>query len=236
MAACGGSPTGPGGPPKEISITPDVSVVLIGQRVTARAVAKDDPINVVAATWSSSPVDVLVVDHFTGDLAGLRNGIASLTATSSAGVSMTVPVRVAPDFRGNWMGNYAVTSCGEDAAFPMTTFCSAVSNGPQTFAAQLAQDHLKVAGSLSMSGGTGTIAGELDPFGLLIASATVPVFTGGVQFEVDVQPWTSSVSELGMSGTFSELWAVAGVNGNGFLAAQFVNALKSPIAAATPQR
>jgi hypothetical protein len=112
---CGGSPTAPTPTPSamlaSLTISPQTGLVLLGrsQRFTANAVYTDGSSRGVTATWTVTPADAGAIDG-SGSFTPHRPGSATIAA-SFEGRTASVPIRLLPDFSGDWEGVARITEC-----------------------------------------------------------------------------------------------------------------------------
>lgn len=82
-------------------------------QMTARLVTSTTPFEYVIdnerVTWSVEPAGIANIDRL-GRVTPVANGTATVRATLGDKVG-TNPIRVLPDFSGNWSGEYSVTGC-----------------------------------------------------------------------------------------------------------------------------
>jgi hypothetical protein len=169
---------------------------------------------------------VLTVDA-AGLTLGQNNGVATVTATAS-GFSQSVTVRVAPDYRGNWVGTYVPTACARDATFPLVNFCAAAAaGGPQPMTLRLTQDHLQTAGTLSVSDASADFRGTVNDDGSLSVTATLQQSSAGLPFSILVAPWQSSLQSGQMIGQFVMNWTTTAASGSGQIQATLQGVVRS---------
>ena len=130
LAGCSSTPTAPSPspPPAAIPALPPVNTVvsisLIGDQwiptnvaapvqMTARLITSNTPFEYTAATdgvsWSIEPAGVALIDQH-GRVSPVSIGTATVTARYGDRTG-TNPIRVLPDYSGNWSGQFRITGC-----------------------------------------------------------------------------------------------------------------------------
>jgi hypothetical protein len=198
--------------------------------LTAIALQGDGASVLVTPQWSTDNVAVLTIDP-AGLLRGVTNGTAKITAIYQ-GVSDSLVVRVAPNYNGQWSGTYRVTSCAQDASFPISTLCtsaSAVASNPMTLS--VLQDKLTASGTVSFSFGSAPVTGTIEPDGSLNVSSQVRMSP----YTVSVGEWRTSSASVPvagggtgdqMTGTFGLTWMSDASTGIAHMAAATDNLAK----------
>jgi hypothetical protein len=115
LAACGnggggGTPTAPAPTISSIVITLE-DILLVGRNATATAVAtlSNGQTQGVTSGWQSGATNIATVTN-AGTVLGVSNGTAVISV-SSGGRQASLPIRVAPDYEGQWQGFQVVTAC-----------------------------------------------------------------------------------------------------------------------------
>src|SRR6185436_2006288 len=133
LAGCGGgssSPTSPTAP-----ATPTVTSVTVTGLDAIRSgffsnfVATANMSNgttqaATTATWASDDPSIATVAG-NGDVAGIANGSATISATVN-GVRGSKPVRIVSNYGGDWSGTYRVTTCDDSGSFRQLGWCSSI--------------------------------------------------------------------------------------------------------------
>src|SRR3954471_1709868 len=112
IVAGGGNSDASPAPSPSLVISPATNFLFIGQSQTLSAFVNGELRPSSSVVWSSS--DPAVVIAAPGVIAGARNGNAVVTVTA-LGLSQSIAIRVAPDYRGGWSGTYVPTGCARDA-------------------------------------------------------------------------------------------------------------------------
>jgi hypothetical protein len=169
-------------------INTHLDVVLIGSStpLTAAIQGSGAPVP-VTPQWSTENAAIVTVES-TGVLRGIANGTARVTATYGS-LTDSFVVRVAPNYNGQWAGTYRLTSCAQDASFPISTLCTSAGAAPtNALGLTIVQNKLVANGTLSLSFGDAPVTGTIEPDGALMI--------GG---QVRMAPYTVSVGEWRMT-------------------------------------
>jgi hypothetical protein len=219
-AACSGGGGGGGGATAPGSTAPTIStsntVIFIGQSVMFAATGGG------TIRWGGDNPAVATVEATTGRVTGVGNGRVTIWAENDGGRTTRL-LRGLPSYAGSWQGNYDVVQCVESGDFLGSGFCPLFTPG-QGLQLQLtlAQTDDRVTGSFvfgTAAPGTwnaSTVAedGSLPATGLW-ASGDVTVRIENTRL--------ASPSAGTMTGTFDQIWTVAGATGSGLLRSELTN-------------
>jgi hypothetical protein len=232
LASCNrATPTAPSPvvpPPPPVSQVPPtesiLSISLIGDQwvfanaapvqMSARLVTSTTPFEYVIdnerVTWTVEPSGIATVDR-----QGLVTPVANGTATVRAALGDRVgsnPIRVLPNFAGNWSGEYVVTGCSGGADFrscPRIMFNESPNRVRYAFRLALAQDRDTLTGTLvEPSPSVGDVVTPVTGFvrlsGALVLEATL------AQPNLDpirITNWTSTFNATAtqISGAFTKI-------------------------------
>jgi hypothetical protein len=241
LAACGGGSSTLIGPPPPIS---SVAVSFPGGPLfissttpfEAREILQDGTTRLAAsAAWSSDRPQVASVST-QGVVNAVAAGEATITADSN-GARGSLPIRVFPNFAGDWVGREAAVSCVDSGA--LTGFCSLVGIVGEVFShsSSFTQNFGSVTavvqtddGKRATMNGSITIDGELQ-----LNSA--PALPPDPEFNLQVENWKSrSDTPSRMTGTYDAVVSVPGLTGSARVGVRLDNVAKMSTAAASSPR
>ena len=217
-AACGGGGgggvTGPGSTAPTISTSN--TVIFIGQSVTFSATGGG------TIRWGGDNPTVATVEATTGRVTGVGNGRITIWAENDGGRTTRL-LRGLPSYAGAWEGTYDVVQCVETGDFLGSGFCPAFTPGQELLLRlTLAQTDDRVTGSFvfgfaapgTWSASTVAEDGSLPATGVYVSS-NVTVRIENTRLE--------SPSAGTMTGTFDQIWTVAGTTGTGLLKSELTS-------------
>jgi len=158
--------------------------------MTARLITSTTPFEYTLATdgvtWSIEPAGVALIDQH-GRVSPVSNGTATVTARygDKSGIN---PIRVLPDYSGNWSGQFQITGCAGGHDFrECGRMMAGAGAGPGTgtaaspvypFTVNLSQFRDQVTGTMREPRASGDfvypVAGIVRVAGQLVIEATVP--------------------------------------------------------------
>lgn len=127
-AACGGdgggSSTRPSATITSISVTSSGATLLLGstETFTATATRSDGSTqSVTGGAWGTDAPGVATATN-TGAVTGVGSGEVTVFVDAS-GVRGTKRIRVLPNYQGNWIGSYVITSCSQTGQMASADAC-----------------------------------------------------------------------------------------------------------------
>jgi hypothetical protein len=162
-------------------------------------------------TWTSSAPAVLTVDS-TGNVTGISNGIATLTASANSGQTASLGVQVVPIYGGTWAGNVTVIGCNDLVGFAAAGYCAQNLGAVQAFTMSLSQTLSDtgniISGTFTKGEGGNTLSGSVSD-GNIGTGGDVGGLTGllggvadGVNLSVTLTSWNSFATPTGMTGVW----------------------------------
>jgi hypothetical protein len=237
LPACGGDDGPPTQPTSEtLTISPATDFLTIGQTETFTATVRlsNGQTQSVSATWQSDNSSVASIDS-SGRVTGLRNGTATISASHEGLVDDRL-IRVAPDYAGTWVGDYAVRACSATGDIRSSGFCSA--DGFRVgeilpIAFEFTQTRDQVTGQMFLGQIEGTATGGLNAEGRFDGTATLSFVAEGavVSFDVDLLRLRADGSRL--TGNFALDVTAAGASGTGHLEGQLRTVVRTTTASPT---
>jgi hypothetical protein len=203
-AACGGSPTGPGGTvsgSQSLTISPGVDLLRIraSETLSAALTANNGQPTPTTATWTSDAPAVASIDA-NGRITGQASGNATISAQAS-GLRATVTLRVVPDYHGRWEGITRVTGCADEGDFD--TLCDEVVGGGLPLSTSITQTRDAVTADVNFDDATGRISTMIQSSGRLVTTGQLTLVIEGVAFDVALSEWdTTSVDNQQMTGRY----------------------------------
>ena len=182
-------------------------MVRVGTASIFAATATHSDASIATVTqWTSSNNAVASISS-AGQLTGLTNGQAIVTATHD-GIAATVPVRVVANVQGTWSGSYLITTCAN--YFLYVNWCTLIAGaGPAPIDFYLTQTRDTVSGVLAFGQFVGNVTGQISSNGTLSLSGTtysdLDTFT--------VAAWSTNIAGNNMTGTFTVRNALYGYPG-----------------------
>lgn len=244
--ACGGGGSTPTAPTPPVVTTPTVTGVTVSgldavrfgffANFTAQAASSNGTSAAVTPTWSSSNTAVATVAA-NGDVTGVSNGVATITATHQ-GVSGSKGVRIVSNFGVNWTGTYRLTKCDQSVSF--AGWCAAVGGvgAVLPFSLALTQGGTTrdvMSGTFSLGSIAGDTTGNVTGDGRLILGGTFTNNISGVVFVVTIGGWDTRLSgATGMTGVWSNSVTANGFAGNAFQENTIVTATHTSFGASVP--
>ena len=185
---------------------------------TAQSTMSDGSTQTVTAVWTSSSPDVASVAA-NGDVSGINNGTATITATYQ-GRSASRPVRVVSNFGGNWSGTYRIAKCDQSAAF--AGWCAGIGGTGAVLPVALALTQSgagrdQMTGTIALGSITGNTSGNVTQDGRLNLGGTFTNAISGTVFVVTIGGWDTRLSgPSGMAGGWSQSIRANGFAGNAY--------------------
>ena len=185
---------------------------------TAQSTMSDGSTQTVTPAWSSTNPEVASVAA-NGDVSGISNGTATITATYQ-GRSASRPVRIVANFGGNWTGSYRITKCDQSAAF--AGWCVGIGGVGATLPVSLAltqggAGRDQITGAIALGSITGNTSGNVTQDGRLILGGTFTNAISGTVFVVTIGGWDTRLSGgNGMAGAWSQSIRANGFSGNAY--------------------
>jgi hypothetical protein len=223
--ACGGGESSPTAPTSSAPTVTGLSVTGLDAirtnfyaNFTAQSTMSDGSTQTVTPSWASSSPDVAAVAA-NGDVSGISNGAATITATYQ-GRSASRSVRIVSNFGGNWSGSYRITKCDQSAAF--AGWCVGIGGVGAVLPVALAltqggAGRDQVAGTISLGSITGNTSGNVTQDGRLILGGTFTNAISGTVFVVTIGGWDTRLSGAsGMAGAWSQSIRANGFSGNAY--------------------
>jgi hypothetical protein len=126
-AGCGGgkSPAAPSPTVTTITVTSSTSMMLVGasEVFTATATLSNGATQpVTTGTWGSDASQVAQVEAASGRVTGAGGGEVTIFVDFQ-GARGSKRIRVVPDYQGNWLGSYVVSSCSQTGGFAAGNAC-----------------------------------------------------------------------------------------------------------------
>ena len=235
VAACGSdssSPSAPSAVASSVSVTVS-SPVRMGQttQATGSATSSGGQTQPVTSGWLSDTTTVATVTN-AGLVTGVANGRATIYVVSGGRQGQQV-VRVVPDYQGRWSGGLGVTSCAETGIFASVGFCAELPAGSTSgYSLAVSQSGEQITasasyGSLSFPVVTAPIRDD----GTSAFTTTASITDSGVTLTLEAS-WVITSLRVGeMGGTVNEVWRIPNVSGEGRLAQNIVQTVRSSTSA-----
>jgi Bacterial Ig-like domain (group 2) len=187
-------------------IQPSLSGIALGASATLTAVvttggASGRPI---VASWTSDAPDIARIQA-NGRLDALQFGEATIRATYET-LAATLPLRVVPDYTGNWSGRYRVTDCTRISGSAPSP-CRFVVGCCYGLKISLTQNGATPSGSLDLLDASHTLLYETGPVTGRIDATNSLVLTGMTRSSGPGQPSQTTLSEWSTTLTANEQMA-----------------------------
>jgi len=224
-AGCGGGDSTPTAPTPTAPAVTGLSVTGLDAirtnfyaNFTAQSTMSDGSTQTVQPSWTSSNPDVASIAA-NGDVSGISNGAATITATYQ-GRSASRSVRIVSNFGGTWSGSYRITKCDQSAAF--AGWCVGIGGVGAVLpvALSLTQGGAgrdQITGTIALGTITGNSSGNVTHDGRLILGGTFTNAISGTVFVVTIGGWDTRLSGAsGMAGGWSQSIRANGFPGNAY--------------------
>jgi hypothetical protein len=190
-------------------ITPAIDALKKGSTeiLTADVVAGDGSQRAVAASWSSDVPAVVSIDE-SGRVRGASLGTTMIRASFLA-LSTLQPMRVVPDYEGQWTGDYRILNCTQSSgAGP--SYCRFAIQSALPFRIVLTQKRASLSGTFEFFTNIHTVAevgpidGSIDESGQLVLTGTTSTVEAGEESATTLADWNTSLTGDGdqMTGHF----------------------------------
>ena len=203
-AACGGSPTGPGGngpAAQSLTLSPGLDLLKIkaSETLSAALTSANGQQTPTTATWTSDTPAVASVDA-SGRVTGQASGNATISAQAS-GLRQSLTLRVVPDYHGRWEGFTRVTGCADEGDFD--TLCDEVVGGGLPLSASITQTRDAITADVNFDDAKGRISATIQSSGRLVTTGQLTLTIDGIAFDVALSEWdTTSVDNQSMTGRY----------------------------------
>lgn len=201
---CGTRGNAPSETVTSLSIRVPNEVFIAGTSATLMAVetlVSGATLSPPAAQWSSDDPSVAAVDPASGILTPAKNGSTSIRLSVNR-LTTSIPIRVVPNFQGNWAGRTSWHGCKSTNDEARVLLCGHTTVG--VVSVNLTQDGDRVQGTLSIVGNGSNripVTGSIDANGVVTLAATTPwVYDRSTETMTN---WTSSVTATDMTGEFT---------------------------------
>lgn len=224
MVACQNSAPSSAAPPGPdvLVIVPALTALSVGATATLRAavVSGGVPGQPVAASWSSDAPDVMPIQP-DGRAYGARLGATTIRASYET-LTASLPLRVVPDYAGNWSGWYRVTECTRLSG-DGPSVCRFLEGGRFGIRVALTQNGVRLAGTLDLLNNfndriveTGPVDSDIDASNALVLSGMTRAIDPREPSQTTLSEWSSAltVDNAGMVGKFIQISTFRNAFGN----------------------
>lgn len=217
--------------PVALSMSPDTDLLTVAgtQQYSLTATDTDGVSRAVRGVWTTHSSIASVAD-------GLVRGVAPGTGAVSAeygGMRVSRQLRVVPDYSGTWIGSFRIASCTESGLYVGLGCVDAQLAADYQIVFVASQNRTAVTATVEAFGGAPVqTTGPIDvPGGLSLSGASA--FTiSGLPFVFEVVDWNTMASGTDqMTGRFTLVTRVAGVDGDYRLFCDILSLQKAPTTA-----
>lgn len=215
-AACGGStPTSPNQTVVSLSIDPVPREIGVGtsMQLTARAHYSNGSMETATVVWSVTPNSVATVTS-TGQVFGVRLGIATVLAAHASGLTAAVqvdvvanpsiPISPASEMSGLWAGDYTLDVCRRVSGDGPEK-CRFLLGSRRPVALQVSQTGTRLNGQLTLDSSlVGAVSGWRDAFGFHVLFGTLSGHGVLDGFMLELTKWDAktTIATNSLTGTF----------------------------------